>query len=90
MRKIKIYDFYSPLDRSLILVGLKESWLDPTAGAAGFLKPMRCRNMLKMMEGGRQQLVSSAYEIGVCELTQARPQPARRSDHDVIEGRGNI
>lgn len=27
MRNIKIYNFYSPLDRSLFLVGLKESWL---------------------------------------------------------------
>lgn len=73
MRNIKIYNFYLPLDRSLFLVGLKESWLacNSTCG--------RCPHDDEIVEdvegvgGCWAAACPSAYEVGGCELTEARP-----------------
>lgn len=71
-RNAKIHDFYSPLDRSLFLVGLQESWLARSSRCG------RCPHAHEMLEdvevvgGWRAAACPPAYEAGDCELTEAR------------------
>lgn len=90
MRKIKIYNFYSPLDRPLFLVGLKESWLDHNSRCSRFPQAHEMLEHAEDVGGWQAAACLLCLRDRVCEFSQARPQPARRSVHDITEGYGNI